>query len=152
EVSGTSRNLSEDELAAAWPEAYVAEGVTYAKLLGATYTALYPDEYAAFGTAAKEISHALGVVDSRVLSSLPHMQLPYFDRLDASTLAAVRDEEQSFEDFRKVLRDVAKMLPGGIEDPQFEREVRTIEEDLLIPMLRKLYETVSGTQALRSQL
>jgi hypothetical protein len=77
----------------------------YAHAFHATYTALYSDEYATLKSAAGQLAQAIGVADSRVLASLPRMQLPYFEHISPEILRDVRQQEQAFEDFRKLLRE-----------------------------------------------
>jgi hypothetical protein len=146
------RGFSDEELQHAWPELYVAEALLFAKTFDATYTALQRKEYRALQQAAAHIATAIGTTDAKVLTSLSHMKLPYFDRLTPEALVKARSSEAAFEDFRKLLRELAGTLPSTIDDPQFERDLKELEQDKVTPTLNALYDSITGTRSLRKNL
>jgi hypothetical protein len=152
---GEQRFFTQDELATAWPELYVAEGVLYANKFAACYTALQQDEFDALKNASENIKaldleNKLGVASKRIFACLPRWKLPSFWSLDASVLVKMRENESAFEDFRALIREMTEKLPAGLEDPDFESEARRLETDHVTPTLAKLVEQLNGISALRT--
>jgi hypothetical protein len=149
---GIDRSFTAEEMKNAWPDLYVAEGLLYAKAFDASYTALRLQEFGALERASKELLRSIGTFDHRVLAALPCMTLPFLEKVDAETITSVRSNDESFADFRKLLRELSRDLVAGVEDPAFELEVQRLEQDKVTPGLRKLYEDVNGTTSLRARL
>ncbi|WP_263353368.1 hypothetical protein [Acidicapsa acidisoli] len=152
ELFGEVRSFTRTEMDNAWPELYIAEGLSYARIFDASYTALFGDEYTALTHAASKLDSALGLVDRKVLATLPQIKLPSFRFLDAANLMSVRSNEASFNDFRKFMREITAKLAGGLEDPAFFDEVRTFEKDELQPALENLRKDLLGTNILKERL
>ena len=152
ELFGEVRGFALGELRNAWPELYVAEGLSYARIFDASYTALYRDEHAALEQAAIALDQSLGLTDRKTLVSLRQMTLPSFQHLDAESLVAVRRNESSFDDFRRLMRETTAKLAGGVEDPAFVREVGRLEKEELEPALEKLRKDLVGITTLKERL
>ncbi|MCX6626909.1 MAG: hypothetical protein NTW28_04670 [Candidatus Solibacter sp.] len=135
-----------------WPDRFAAEGISFAKALHASYTALDQEEFSVLQRAAVELAHALSVTDHRVLSILPRLELPFFEGTDARTLVRVRAIESSFEDFREFMREMARMLVAGVDDPGFNTEVSRLETQQIAPALQRLYDQVRGVHTLQELL
>ena len=74
EMFGEYRDFSEDQLATAWPELFVAEGLQYASVLGASYAAFVRDEFEALKRSAQELGERAGLIDAGVVAALPEMK------------------------------------------------------------------------------
>ena len=152
ELFGENRFFSERELKDSWPELYVAEGLLYARKFGASYTALHSDEFHALTFAATEASESAGLTSQRIVAALPRMKLPFFRGIGPEVLAKARINESHFNDFRNLLRETVNTLPGGLDDPDFDQEIVRLERDHLTPELKRLYEQINGTAALKSHI
>jgi hypothetical protein len=104
ELFGEVRNFSVREMEGASPDLYIAEGLSYARIFDASYTALSRTEHQALERAADSLDDAivrpLGLRDRKTLVTLPQITLLSFQYLDAQSLVSVRGNEASFEDFR----------------------------------------------------
>ncbi|MEY2495265.1 MAG: hypothetical protein QOJ45_1757 [Verrucomicrobiota bacterium] len=149
---GHYRDFSEAELSGAWPNLFVTEGMVYADALEASYAALSRPEFDTLGRSARELGQSAGLLDARLVAALPHMKLPYFENVTPELLVSVRRNEQSFEDFRDLLREAARALPGGAESSQFVREVSRIEQQILSPAVKKLLGEVRGITRIKDCL
>lgn len=149
---GEVRPFSKDELVNAWPDLYVAEGISYANALNISYAAVTRDEKEAMSRAINECHSAIGLVDARFIAATPRLELPYFDRLSPSTIVRARRNEEEFECFRAVLRQVGVSLAGGVEDPAFDTEVHRIESEILTPAIEKLRRGVSTVELFKDNL
>jgi hypothetical protein len=150
---GTVRSFLPHEIKGAWPHTFVAEGLLFAASLGASYTALYGGELDALEHGSLEASAALGDLgqaDARVVASLTRGKLPLFPHLDPHVLAQIRGNESALADFRDVLRDFARHLVAGVEDPDFDKEVQRLSRDYLTPELQKMSESAKWSWNLRS--
>jgi hypothetical protein len=87
DLFGSDRGFTSQELDSAWPDLYVSEGLHYAKAFDASYTALHPTEYKALEKASNELGKSLGLLEGRVLASLPLMKLPFLRRWTLSPLS-----------------------------------------------------------------
>ena len=92
------------------------------------------------------------MAEATVVEVLPRLELPYFTALSPKVLARVRRDEAAFEDFRRVLRDVARQLPVDSDGGASDRDVQGIERDVLAPAVAALLDDVSGVRALRKSL
>ena len=149
---GEMRYFTENEMNHAWPDLYVAEGLLYAKAFDASYTALRHDEFQALQRGAEELSRSIGVADHRVLAALPRMTLPFFGEMEVENLVNVRANDETFADFRKLLRELARDLVAGVEDLAFDMEVRRLEKEKVTPGLKKLIQDINGTTSLKARL
>jgi len=152
EMFGKSRDFSDEELATGWPDLFVEEGLVYTDILGASYAALSRDEFDAMGRCAQELRERAGLLDARVVAALPTLKLPYFDKISPELLVAVRQNESAFDDFRNLLREVARILPGGADSPQFAKEAQRIEQDMLSPAIKKLLDEVRGITVVKDTM
>lgn len=141
---GEYRDFRADELAGAWPNLFVTEGMVYADALTASYAALSRPEFGILGQSARELGQRAGLVDARLVAALPNMKLPYFENISPELLVSVRRNEQAFDDFRHLLRTAARALPGGAEVPHFDTEVTRVEQQILSPAIKKLLDEVRG--------
>jgi hypothetical protein len=149
ELFGENRFYRLDEVLTSWPDLYIAEGLLYAREFGAHYTALHNQEFEALKLAGEQIAKQIGVLDQRIVASLPRWKLPYFEGLSAEVLVQARANEEAFEDFRKLIREMGSKLVAGLEDVNFDLENQRLERDYLTPTLRNLNAQVKGISTLR---
>jgi hypothetical protein len=50
------------------------------------------------------------------------------------------------------MREMSQKLAGGLEDPKFTQSVQDIEDDLMVPALKKLQRDITGVSALKARL
>jgi hypothetical protein len=143
---GSRRGYTPDEFANAWPDTFVAEGLLFASALGKPYTALTRDEEQVIGKAVGDI-RTLSALEGRIALGLVKMELPGFDT-DPQSLADARKDEETFYAFRSTIRSMFRQMNETEIGPNFEREIRQLRDDVVIPELTKLNEQCSRIRSL----
>ncbi|NKC01887.1 MAG: hypothetical protein GKR90_25770 [Pseudomonadales bacterium] len=147
ELFGEYRGFTDQEMATAWPELFVCEGILTAKQLGVPYTAVTPDEFKTIDQSMDEIQQMLKI-DQRVLAGVTSLTLPGFD-LAPSSLASARLDEEAFADFRLIVRSAFQSILEDLASDQFPSDVRRIERDVLNPALAALSTSLSRRKVIR---
>jgi hypothetical protein len=91
-------------------------------------------------------------VNLRVVSALSRSELPLLRGVDARAIAAIHDNEESFEDWRRALRRAVRQIESSTTaGSAFEEEGREVLEDELGPMAEEVAKAVSRSQLMREK-
>ncbi len=123
--------VPEKDIAYGWPELFVREGTMFSLVFNASYVALGSQEYQALRIMYQRGLSELGASDIRVVTSLARMRLPFLSDGDGSKIVQARSDGSAFDDFRRMLREYTRSIPGDVRDAQFGRDVQEVAESMI---------------------
>lgn len=139
QLFGRVRSFKDEELENAWPDLFVAEGLLFSKSLNSSYASIYSAEFTAINSTLSRISDEfkknselkiLNSIDTKLIAALPRLKLPYFEEMDANSLAQVRLNDENFDKFREKLRALTDRIKGEAGNPRFTQDVLQAEKEL----------------------
>lgn len=88
--------------------------------------------------------------DQIVIEALQVIDLPLLTDLPVKVFADIRESEPAFAAWRTELRTMSRLLPDTPGDPErFEREARSLFDDVFIPRVDEVKNAISRSRALR---
>ncbi|GAB3903916.1 hypothetical protein ACFQ1S_01100 [Kibdelosporangium lantanae] len=89
-------------------------------------------------------------LELKISAALQSVKLPFMEDLDARTLVSIRDNEESFDDWRRELRNAIRLIESSPTDlDAFVSEARDVLEDSLLPMAREVAQNVAMSTTLK---
>jgi len=75
---------------------------------------------------------------AQISSVMSELNLPFLTRVEGSEIAALRRNEEAFENFRRAMRDFARSVTALPGTPDFSKQVRELQADKVDAELAKL--------------
>jgi hypothetical protein len=98
--------------------------------------------------AGEELSRRVAL-ELRIAAALTRTELPFIGALEASTLVEIRQNEESFEEWRAQLRSVVRQVEAAPDSERYAEEAKEVFEDGFAALAAEVRRTTKSSQVLR---